>query len=344
MTNDVRLAGEVTIPSMTLPMSDGLSPEARQFYTTFLQTLPGSMFAEADEPWEVARARWQPVWTMLVQQARTIYGVDVARETRGSVEVDVITPSVGVSAGNTRKVVVFAHPGGFCNGKGAISEAIGLSAVSGLTVVSVDYALAPESKFPAQVEQVIEVYRALLADRQPEQIAFVGTSAGAQILQMSVARLIIDGLPRPSSLTLFRAGLSPWLAANGGRGDTGHYGAALEGYIFHGGSAPRAGSGNADVVFDGVAPADRLRPDIAPLFSPDILRQFPPTLLMSGARDEALSGVLVSHRALIAVGVPTELHVWEGLCHGFWLVAGLPETTDAYRTAARFMATCFDRR
>lgn len=338
MLDEVRSAGEINIPAMTIPMSEALSIEAKDFYTNFLQILPGSMFVENGEPWDKARERWQPIWDMLVHRARSIYAVDIVSDVIAGVRVDVITPLTYKGNVNGARIIVFAHAGGFCNGQGAISEAIGLASTGDVKVVSVDYSLAPENKFPAQIEQIIAVYSALQLDYQPKEIALVGTSAGGQIMQMSVARMIMDGIQPPAALVLFSAGLAHVLSATGSQGDMGHYGAALEGYIFYGGVAPSPGAVTAQNFFENV---DSLSPLVAPAFSPDILRQFPPTLLMGAGRDETLSVIFVSHRALLAASVPTELHVWEGLCHGFWLVTGLPESTDAYRTTLRFIEEHF---
>lgn len=340
MLDEANGHGEINLPAMTIPMSEALSIEAKGFYTNFLQILPGNMFAESGETWDKARERWQPIWDMLVQRARSICAVDIISDMIAGVRVDVITPLARGSNVNAARVIIFAHAGGFCNGQGAISEAIGLAGTGGIKVISVDYSLAPESKFPTQIEQIIAVYSALQSDYQPKEIALVGTSAGGQIMQMSVARMIMDGIQPPAALALFSAGLANVLSATGSQGDTGYYGAALEGYIFYGGIAPHPEAATAQQFFEDV---DSLSPLIAPAFSPDILRQFPPTLLMGAGRDEALSVVFVSHRSLLAAGVPTELHVWEGLCHGFWLVAGLPESTDAYRTTLRFIEEHFDR-
>lgn len=46
---------------------------------------------------------------------------------------------------------------------------------------------------------------------------------------------------------------------------------------------------------------------------------FPPTIITSGTRDMLLSDVVRLHRKLVNAGVETELHVWEGAPHGFFM-------------------------
>lgn len=75
---------------------------------------------------------------------------------------------------------------------------------------------------------------------------------------------------------------------------------------------------------------------ISPVDHPDILAQFPPTLLINSTRDFTLSGALYTHRQLRNAGVETELHVWDGLQHFFFKDMELPETHEAIRVMAQF--------
>ncbi len=83
--------------------------------------------------------------------------------------------------------------------------------------------------------------------------------------------------------------------------------------------------------------ADVTSPLVLPGSSPAVLAKFPPTLLISGTRDMALSSVLRSDALLTAAGVPTELHVWEGMWHSFFSDPELPEARAAYVVMARFI-------
>jgi acetyl esterase/lipase len=80
-------------------------------------------------------------------------------------------------------------------------------------------------------------------------------------------------------------------------------------------------------------------PLVSPANSPEILAKFPPTLLITGTRDFASSGALYTHEQLVRLGVDAELHVWEGLFHGFFYNADVPESRDAFNVMISF----FDR-
>jgi len=62
-------------------------------------------------------------------------------------------------------------------------------------------------------------------------------------------------------------------------------------------------------------------------------------LAITGSRDSAMSGAIHTHAQLVKLGVEADLHVWEGLGHGFFYDPSLPESRDAYEVIARF----FDR-
>lgn len=71
---------------------------------------------------------------------------------------------------------------------------------------------------------------------------------------------------------------------------------------------------------------------------PAILGRFPPSLLISGTRDFALSSVVYTHSVLVDRGVEAELHVWEGVGHAFFYDLDLPESRAIYQVLTR----CFD--
>lgn len=89
---------------------------------------------------------------------------------------------------NTCPVIVYIHGGGF------VTESVesynrvcwNLAKHTGHVVVSIDYPLAPEHRFPRQIEDCYAVARAVLTDRsilnvEPEQITLMGDSAGGNI-------------------------------------------------------------------------------------------------------------------------------------------------------------------
>ncbi len=80
-------------------------------------------------------------------------------------------------------------------------------------------------------------------------------------------------------------------------------------------------------------------PLVAPVNHPSVLAAFPPTLVISSTRDMALSSALIAHQRLLSAGVESELHIYEGLMHYFFMATGVPESKQVFELTARF----FDR-
>jgi acetyl esterase/lipase len=177
------------------------------------------------------------------------------------------------------------------------------------------------NKYPAAEDDVIAVYRELLKTYRPENIGIYGCSAGAFLTGSAVAKLIASGQPKPGAIGMF------------GGGPFGRRGNGDSDYIFSGGKPTlRTDSYTAAVDMDNRAGY--------PVEAPEIQRQFPPTLLISGTRDMELSRTVFTHSLLVDLGVGAELHVWEGAPHCFFaqpfVEPDVPETQQAWKTVIRF--------
>ena len=73
--------------------------------------------------------------------------------------------------------------------------------------------------------------------------------------------------------------------------------------------------------------------------SPKLLAKFPPTLLLAGSRDFAVSSMTTMQRRLWESGVDAELFLFDGLGHAFMMDPALPESRETYAILVRF----FDR-
>jgi acetyl esterase/lipase len=95
----------------------------------------------------------------------------------------------------------------------------------------------------------------------------------------------------------------------------------------------------AKAPFGYFSDTDPKDPLVSPINSPEVLAKFPPTLIITATRDFELSAALYTHEQMVRLGVETELHVWEGLFHGFFYNADIPESQDAFKVMISF----FDR-
>jgi monoterpene epsilon-lactone hydrolase len=168
-------------------------------------------------------------------------------------------------------------------------------------------------------------------------------SAGGMLTAMSVAWFQKHDLPRPGAVGIFCAGAgSPTGVGFGGDanytaqplGEARVAPAAMPSGNESGGRG--AGRGGLGYLSD----TDPKDPLVAPINSPETLAKFPPTLIITGTRGFELSGALYTHTELVKQGVDAELHVWEGLFHGFFYNPDVPESRDAYNVMVKF----FDRK
>jgi len=128
------------------------------------------------------RRFWQAYSDRALAKMRRRFDVRTEHRTIGGVGVEVVTPA-SPDPRRTDRVLINLHGGAFMwgAGSGALVEAVPIAAVARTTVVTVDYRLAPEHRFPAAVEDAVAVYQALLRTYRPEKIGIYGCSAGGAL-------------------------------------------------------------------------------------------------------------------------------------------------------------------
>ena len=212
------------------------------------------------------------------------------------------------------------------SGAGALLDAVPVAAATGMQVLAVDYQLAPENVFPAAVNDILSVYREIVAEQDARETGIYGCSAGAVLTAEAVARLLHDQLPVPGAIAMLHGGGLDF------QGDSAQTAGVLQ-------AAPTAGPSptfDALPYFSGVDPNDPLA---VPGNHPDVLAGFPPSLLVTASRDFAASAVWVMHRRLLAAGVEAECVTFDGLWHAHHMSTDLPESRETFDLLARFFRT-----
>lgn len=258
------------------------------------------------------------------RQLRSRYAVATLQQDIGGVHTEVFVPAGGIAARNRHRVLIDLHGGGFWGGWdiNSESESVPLASLGRIKVISIDYREGPEHAFPAASEDVAAVYRQLLKTYRPEDIGIYGCSAGALLAAEALAWLQKEDLPSPAAIAMLSGGATYW-----SDGDSGYLGRAIYGddLVFE--------SAAKNPYFKGTTASDVLA---FPGRSAAIMRKFPPSLLISGTRDIALSSTVYTHSVLVGSGVEADLHVWEGLGHAFFYDVDLPESRAAYAVIVRF--------
>lgn len=321
------ITGQTAVPAFTLPPSNQLSPEALDILARM-----ASAAAPADIANDVRKQRdfYNRFNDERLVEMRSRFQTHTQRSSMNNVAVDIVIPTAGIAAAMKNRVLINVHGGAFMwgAGSGALVEAIPIAATMGVKVVTVDYRLAPEHRYPSASQDVAAVYTALLKQYRPENIGIYGCSAGGVITAQTVAWLRQEKLPRPGAIGTLCGTAAPY------SGDSPYLAGPLAG-----GPpllAPSLPATLTSRYMDGVAASNSAA---YPLASADEIKAMPPTLLLAGGRDFAASALTLAHRRLSAAHITSQLYLFDGLPHAFFMWPDMPESTEAYR----IIATFFDR-
>lgn len=200
-------------------------------------------------------------------------------------------------------------------------------------ILSVDYSLAPEAPFPRALEEVFYAYcwaldNPELCGSTGENIVFVGDSAGANLMTTCIIRCIQLGIRKPLGvLNIYAAFCLNYMMAPSrfvGLMDIilpySTHMRLFDAYI--GVKKPKtAVVKNREIPkapaneFDLPCSKDYL---FSPYYAPDqILKEFPQTIILSTNLDSCLDECIEFSKKLRNADVNVQLHVLEGLNHGF---------------------------
>ncbi len=314
--------GTITGSLPPVPVSNFLSDDAKEQLTDRLKLTGQPSFAEGVE---AARAFSDQIAKKSLDRWLEIYPADIDETSINGVAVDIVTPKAGIAPGNENRVLINAHMGGFQAGSryGGQIESVPLAGHAGIKIYAVDYRLAPEHIYPAASEDMEVIYRHVLKTTPADNIGIYGCSAGGTLTGQMIPWFLDKGLPLPGSISIQCAGImdSFWFG-----GDSGQTSGLLNGRpIQTASTSPENAPRN---YFEGIDTQTRF---ITPGNYPEVLAQFPPTLVVTGTRDISMSNALVTHTKLLQADAHAELFVQEGLGHGhFFAFPGAPESFAAY--------------
>jgi acetyl esterase/lipase len=343
--------GTLRLREVTVPPSELWSPEFKALYTLSVTTLqerikasaPGAS-AKPHPSREAPKAEWDKFYASLdralapsIERAKTLYPVKVEDTEIAGVHVGIIIPMDGVPPENKNRVLINMHAGGFYNFTGLSFgqlESIPVSSLGKFKVITLDYRQAPDYQYPAASEDVEAVYRELLKEYRPASIGLFGCSAGGVLTAQMMAWFQEKGLPRPGAAGILCS--APKIGPKWPRGDSSFWGLGVIPDNRPPGSVP-AISNASGWYFEG---ADSTDPKAYPGSSDAVLARFPPTLLLVGTRESAMSVAVAAHAKFLKLGVDSSLYVVEGGWHTAHVTAvGTPEAHDANAYIARW----FDR-
>lgn len=223
-----------------------------------------------------------------------------------------------VSVGDCQRdkpLIVLVHGGGYNVGSTLSHRPLAaqLAQCCRTEVLTFNYRLAPEHRFPAAHDDAAALVRQLC--KEPRPIVLVGDSGGAAL---ACATALDVAAPQIIGLLL----LSPWLDAA----------CSSDSYQRHKALDPSGNRGGLRLMACAYAGVDQLdNPRLSPIYRHD-LHRLPNTLIHVGSNETVLDETLQFVQHAHAASRPVQLQVWPDMIHGFHsLYELLPEvSTEAY--------------
>ncbi len=225
-------------------------------------------------------------------------------------------------------VILYFHGGGYVAGSTKSHRDLTARIVlkSGIPLLSVDYRLAPEHTYPAQIEDALASYRWLLEkDWTPEKIIIGGDSAGGNLALALMHAIEENKLPRPGAGFF----LSPFtdMRATGDSVKTNRR------------RDPMLPAHRITELAEIYAPGyDHTSPLISPLYGD--FSTFPPVYFTAGSTEVLLDDTLRIVKKCENAGVDVTCRIRKNMPHVYpSLAAFFPEGREAIREISDFLKT-----
>lgn len=253
--------------------------------------------------------------------------VDIEPES-GGVRGHWFTPRAGAD----ETVVLYLHGGGYAYYSRSHASFIAQAAVAcQARTFALDYRLAPEHPYPAQLEDAVAAYRWLLdTGNHADNIIVMGDSAGGNLVLALLLQLRELGLPQPSGAVP----LCPWT-------DVGNLVSPYEAMEEH---------DEFDFPQSQMVPlwggwfcgsANFEDPLISPLFAD--LTGLPPIYIQAGGKEILFDQIERFVQRAQRDGVNVRLDTWPTMNHDFQIYGDeMPQSKEAWQRIASFVEECVD--
>lgn len=228
---------------------------------------------------------------------------------------------ISIAGAASRPVVLFLHGGGFMLGSAEENHewVSRLMRHLGGRALAIDYRLAPEHPYPAQVQDAHAAYRWLLAEGvDPSELALLGESAGGCLVAATLLAIRDAGDPLPATAVM----TSPLTDMT------------LSGDSLKNNNDPFVGPEVLTMMMDTAIQGQDPRA-LSPLFAD--LSGLPPFLLQVGTAEAIFDdGRRFAEKAADA-GVDVTFEPWEDMIHLWHGFPYLPEAQQAVQRIAEYV-------
>ncbi|MEY3872799.1 MAG: hypothetical protein RLZZ296_1794 [Pseudomonadota bacterium] len=319
-------------------------PEPEQLLTPAMRSVASAM----------ARAKRPPFYSLSALQARQAYAAgagvlelpmralaqvqDFTLQARDGADLParLYLPREGNLVEGPWPTLLYFHGGGFTIGSIATHDVLcrELSYAADCAVVSVDYRLAPEHKFPTAAHDAWDALQGLAAKADAlgldkSRLAVGGDSAGGTLAAVCAVLARDAGLPLALQLLIY-----PGCAAHQ---DTRSHQTFAHGFVL---DEPSITWFFNQYIH---TPADRDDWRFSPLNAPDVDGVAPAWLCLAECDPLVDEGLLYADK-LRAAGVAVDLEIYRGVTHEFIKMGrAIPEALQAHADAAAALRKAFGR-
>lgn len=210
--------------------------------------------------------------------------------------------------------------------------------IDGAEVVLLDYSLAPEYKYPTQLNEALDLWNELTVKQnvKHQNIIVGGDSSGGNLTLALLLSLRNNGKNMPNG-SFF---LSPWtdMTLSGGS-----YAKNYQNDVEIGDRHGVFDDKTKQVLFnsylyDFIGSADRTDPTVSPAFAD--YHDLPPMLFFAGEHEMLLDDTIAVYEKAKAAGVQVTLETQPEMFHSYVLYTNyMPESKKSYATLKQFIRT-----
>lgn len=299
-----------------------LSPEAKAWYAA--ATPVGDPITDPSL-WPIIRKGFSDATIAVSIRERDTYIQETHEKMIGSVPVLVAIPK---DYKPNDRAFVYIHGGGWALGNymHLIQIFAAIAHKTSMKTYAINYRLAPEHPFPKGLDDCLEVYKELLKTHKPEDIFFLGDSAGANLCIATILKARDAGLPLPAAV-----GLNSPVVDLEENSVT---------YRTFEGRDPKIKSLASCV--EAYAQGQDLKNPLMSVIHADFKEGFPPTTIHVGGTEVLLGDAARLDEKLTLSGQQSSLHVFDGLWHGVQ-EHGFPESEPSFEMMSQFFRSHFKK-
>ena len=223
------------------------------------------------------------------------------------------------------KLIIFTHGGAYTlnSARSTLVDVVPVAKATGMRILSIDYTTAPFANWNQMQQQVVDVFKALLAKGyKMKNLGLYGASAGGGLAISTVLNLRDQGLGMPAAVVLW----SPWADLTN-EGDSPTTLEDQEPML----SYPNLLEPSAKAYAAGL---DLKDPRVSPMYA-DFSKGFSPTLIQEGTKTIFMSTSIRLYQRLDQAGQRPIIDMYEGMVHVFQQLP-IPEAAYAIGKTAEF--------